>query len=583
MRNKKWIQPAVAVVLLTGLLAGCSGGNGGNDNAGNAASNGSANNGDTANNGGANSGEAGGDELEPITLTFYGSDSSPNWQKMQDAAGRAITAATGVTLDAEFAVGDSTQKIALIAASGEYPDLISPKGELSKLVDAGAMLDLTDLIEEHAPNIKKLFGDQMSRLRYSTDDPSIYVIPTYAEVGGGLLDAGGGFGLQHRVVKELGYPEIRTVEDFENAIRMYLEKHPVDENGNPNIGLTLDSDDWRTYITVTNPAFFTTGAPDDGEYHIDIDTLEVTYHFRRDVEKEYFRWLNHMNAEGLLDKESFVQKTDQYKAKIASGRVLGLIDQGWGYADGENALKTEGKMDYTYGHYPVTLREEFKETSFWPTGFSPGWGVGITTGAEDPVRAIQFLDFLASDEGQILDNWGVEGEQYVIEDGKRVVPQEVQEFAKNDPTGFQKESGIGFYHNMGGHYGDGVKDETDNYYTKNFPEQIVEGYTDAEKETLAAYDATVWKDLFPSEKEFPVRPWGAAWNITVPATSETNILAEKMKEITWKRVPEAILADPADFDRIWDAYMADLEKAGVERMEDGYEALVKERVELWSD
>ena len=33
-----------------------------------------------------------------------------------------------------------------------------------------------------------------------------------------------------------------------------------------------------------------------------------------------------MNAEGLLDPESFVQQEDQYKAKISSGRVLGMID-----------------------------------------------------------------------------------------------------------------------------------------------------------------------------------------------------------------------------------------------------------------
>ena len=48
------------------------------------------------------------------------------------------------------------------------------------MVDAGAMLDLTDLIDKYAPNIKKLYGDQMKRLRYSNSDKAIYVIPSYA-------------------------------------------------------------------------------------------------------------------------------------------------------------------------------------------------------------------------------------------------------------------------------------------------------------------------------------------------------------------------------------------------------------------
>ena len=70
-----------------------------------------------------------------------------------------------------------------------------------------------------------------------------------------------------------------------------------------------------------------TGGPDDGQWYIDPETYEAIYHIRRPEEKEYFRWLNHMNDIGLLDPESFVQKYDQYKAKIAQGRVLALTDQ----------------------------------------------------------------------------------------------------------------------------------------------------------------------------------------------------------------------------------------------------------------
>lgn len=106
---------------------------------------------------------------------------------------------------------------------------------------------------------------------------------------------------------------------------------------------------------------------------------------------------------------------------------------------------------------------------------------------------------------------------------------------------------------------------------------------EVEKEVLAAYGAKTWKDLFPKEEEFPVRPWGAAWNIPVPGDSEITVLDEKLKDITWKRIPEAILAKPEDFDKIWDAYMADLEKAGVGKAEDLRQELVKERVALWND
>lgn len=522
-----------------------------------------------------------GDDLKPITFTYFSEDSSTNWNNMKDEVGKVITEKTGVTLDAEFAVGDPVQKISLIAATGNYPDLIAAKADVGKLVDAGAVIDLTELIDKHAPNIKKMLGDKLVRTKYSLDDQAIYAIPTWSAVEEKKIKADGGFELQHRVVKEAGYPEIRTVKDFEKVIHDYITKHPTDENGNKNIGLSLNADDWHMY-QVTNLGFQTTGGPDDGEYYIDQETHQATYHFRRPEEKEFFRWLNHMNAIGLLDPESFVQKTDQFKAKVASGRVLGLADPEWDYGDGQNALKAAGKFDQTYGHYPVTMSKEYKDTSFWPAGFDGGYGISISSKCKDPVRAIKFLDFLASEEGQILNNWGIEGKHYTVENGKRTLIPEVQERANNDGAAFQKESGLGLYWNLMVHYGDGIKDSTGNYFTRNYPELLTANYSAAEKETLKAYNAEHWKDLFPKEEEFKPRAYGAAYTMSLPNDDPAVILGAKMKDITWKRIPEAVMSKPEDFDNIWDAYMAELEKAGVKEMEEAYTKHIKDRIELWS-
>ncbi|MCM3786308.1 ABC transporter substrate-binding protein [Neobacillus mesonae] len=531
----------------------------------------------------AGTGTEGSDSTEPITLTFFGADASPNWNKMQDAVGQKIIEETGVTINAEYDIssGGGDDKIALMAASGDYPDLIFPKGNLSKLVDAGAMIDLTDLIEEHAPNLKKLYEGQMDRLKYSLEDPAIYALPTNAGVGQIYFDAGGGFNLQHKVVKELGYPEIKTLDDFETALREYYAKHPTTEDGQPTIPLTLSADGWRIMITVTNPAFGATGAPDDGEYYINPETYEAMLHYKRPEEKEYFRWLNKMYNEGLLDKDSFIQKDDQYKAKIASGRVLGLIDQGWAYGDAENALKTAGKYDETYGHYPVSLDETFKRADFQDIGLD-AYGIGITTSNEDPVRTIKFLDWLASDEAQVLLNWGIEGEHYVLEDGVRKIPEDVQERKSNDNANFTKETGISLYTVFSAHYGDGVKDPSGNYYTTNFPEEIVKNYHEAEKETLAGYGVETWKDLFPSEDEFPVKEWGAAYNMPVPSNTDYNVTFQKTQDIIQKRIPEAIVSTPDKFDQIYDTMLTEVDKAGAVEMEQQYTEWVKARVELWT-
>lgn len=515
------------------------------------------------------------------TFTLYSFDSSPNWNDMQDDLGQEIIKKTGVKLDMGFILNDSEQRLALMTLSKEYPDFIMPKGDADVLVEAEALVDLTPLIDQYGPNLKKVYGDYMNRLRWSEEDPSIYILPNLFRVGQEQSDAGGTFALQHAVVKELNYPAIRTLKDYEEAIKNYIQLHPIID-GEPTVGLSLIADDWHFMISVTNPAFFATGAPDDGEFYIDPNTHEALLHYKRPEEKEYFRWLNHMNDIGLLDQESFVQKYDQYLAKIASGRVLGLIDQHYKYKNSEDELRAKGMIERTYGIYPVTVNEEIKDASFQDTGFVAGWGIGITTSCEDPVRAIQFLDWLASDEGQVMINWGIEDKHYVVEGGTRKIPNNVMNKKNQDPNAFMRETGIGLY-NISAQYGDGVKDPTGNYYTTNYPEQIMNSYSSIEKEILSAYGVTMWKDLFPGKEQFEQNPWGVAWNISVPSDSSANHIMQRVSTIVRERIPELILIDPNQYDLLWDQFIQELNDAGAEQLELEYTKLIQQRVRLWNE
>lgn len=517
----------------------------------------------------------------PISLTVFDSDTNSDWENMESPVGQKIKEDTGVMLKPEFDIEGGRTKIPLMVASGEYPDMILPKSEASTLVDAGALIDLAPLIEEHAPNIKKMLGDDMNRLKWSKDDPSIYILSNSA-VNEDRANPNFGALVQHAVVKELGYPELNTLEDLENAIREYKKLHP-EINGQPTIGLTLQSDDWRFQSATLNSGFMMTGGGDDGEYFVDPETLEATLHYRRPEEKEVFRWYNQMNAEGLLDPESFVQKNDQWLAKLSTGRALATIAPDWMVGEAQSALRDAGMEDRMYGMYPITLNEDMKHQAFRSNGFQVGWGIGITVDCEDPVRAIKFLDYLVKEETQIMLNWGIEGEHYEIVDGKRVIPEDVLERRNNDKN-FLKETGIGFnYTRYAPRYGDGALDSTGQTYTINTREQQIANMTDTEKEVLKNYGVELWKELYPSKDELPESSWGAAYNLQIPAGSKLEVNNKKMIDITFKRVPQAILADSADFDGIWNEYMKDLEKVGVEEAEKEFTKIVKDTVELWKN
>lgn len=518
----------------------------------------------------------------PMTIRLVSGDINTGWDKMESDVGKVIKEKTGITVKVESPVGGAdADMFELMVASDEYPDLVMPKGDVNKLVDAGALVDLRPLLEEYAPNIMKVYGEYIDRLVYSSTNDAIYTLPLDG-VGQTYFEAGGGFQIQHQVLESLGYPEIKTVEDYENAIKTYLEQSPTTDDGQSRLGLSLNGGEWQILISVSNPAFYATGAPDDGEYYVNQETYEVSMHYQRPEEREYFRWLNHMNDIGLLDPESFVQKYDQYKEKIASGRVLGIIDQNWDYSEAENALKAEGKFDETYARFPVTLDESYKEASFQGTGYLAGYGIGITVDAKDPVRIIKFLDYLASDEGQVLVNWGIEGLHYTVEaDGKRTIPTDIQDRKTNDGNNFKKQTGIGNYW-MSARYGDGVLDPSGNYYTTNFPDQIIAGYTEADKKTLAAYDASTYKDLWPSDDEFAERKYGAGWTISFDTASDANVIFQKSQDLIKKYIPQAILASPADFDKVYDQFLTELDKINVSKMNEEYSKLIKERVEMWT-
>ena len=105
--------------------------------------------------------------------------------------------------------------------------------------------------------------------------------------------------------------------------------------------------------------------------------------------------------------------------KIADGRVLGLLDKDWDYANAEVSLRSEGQDERTYAGLPVTIDESVKCPSLKQRSLAVGWGIGITKSCKDPVRAVKFLDWICSDEGQILLNWGIEGVNYYYdENGK---------------------------------------------------------------------------------------------------------------------------------------------------------------------
>lgn len=552
--KRKVVSLMLVSAMVAGMLAGC-GSDSGSSKGGSSTETGSA---AEASSSGETADDA--DDKSPITFEYFNADGkNGNWD---NPVAKAITEATGVTLDVSYPVasqGDAKEDIALMIANDEYPDMIYAKGSATDLYQAGALIDMTDLIEKYGPNIKKMYGAEMEKLKWSQDDPGIYQL-SYAGVNQKTLTTGGSCQIQWAALKENDYKYPKTLDEYEKMIKSYLAAHPKTEDGLDMIGITMSASDWHWMITLGNPAgLIADASPDNGQWIID-DEYNVHYKHVTDEEKEYFKWLCRMYNEGILDPNFATQTDDDYIAKVASGRVVAITDAEWHYSQCEATLVADGKVDQTYVGLPVTLREDQVEKALLYQGTTVGWGIGITKSCEDPVRAIKFLDYLCSDEGQILYHWGIEGENYFLDDnGQPYRTDEEVAKAQSDPD-YSKNTGIDNYTGFP-IYGTGSYSEDGFPYTPTTKESVIANYNEAEKAGCEAMGFEMLTDMFAQPEEFDLLPYSALW-----AYQQPQELAEKqtiLDEIAWPGLVKCVTGTEDEFDGNWESMVQELTDNGL--------------------
>ena len=513
-----------------------------------------------------------GSTLEPITFTFYNADGAEDpWT---DPVALAITEATGVTLDTLYPSDVEEKTVELMIATGELPDLIFAKGDSDILIEQGALIDLSDLIDEYGPHIKALYGDEYEKLQSSRENPAIYQL-CCGRVQDEALTSSGTAQLQWAVLAFNDYRIPYTLDEYGDMIREYKARH-LNIDGQTTIGITLSVTDWHWYTTLANPSgYIANGAIDNGQWIVS-DDYEVQYKHMVGGQKEYYRWLNRMYDEKVLDQEFAIQTHEDYLEKIASGRVLGLLDADWDYTTAENTLKAAGRYERTYAGLPVTIDSSVKCASLAPQGLNT-WGIGITTACKDPVRAIQFLDWLCTEEAQILVNWGIEGVNYYYdEDGVRCrTAEEIERAEKN--VSYQNETGVGLHSYPFPSYGNTVLDSTGNYFCILNPESVADSYNEQEQAALEAWDVERLTDIFPQADEFEKKEYTPLWSRILPADLDRQL--SRLDEIAREGLIDCVVCTPDKFDSKWDQLQQNLIAAGAYQAQEQMTELLRAEIE----
>ena len=489
--------------------------------------------------------------------------------------GDIIRAETGVKLNREALVGDLETKVGLMIASGDYPDMVVAAHFTSLLKDAGALLPLNDLIEEHAPNLKRLYANHWEMLQQ--EDGNVYWLPIQAIPYGADTSRypSLGFFMNKRVLKEFGWPEVKTLDQYFQLIEDYMAKYPT-INGESTIGYLTLFDDWRSFATTNVPQHLM-GYPNEGEF---VPVMEQgryvvkEYHTSRTA-KAYYEKLNEMYNKGVVDRETFIMNYDQYIEKLSSGRVLGTFNQFWQLQDGQNYLLRDDPESMLVP-LPIVIDTLVEERQRDIPYVQPTQGMGITIACDDPVGAIKYLDYLIKEDTQRLIQWGIEGEHYEVDENGLYYRTPEQLALFRDPDWVQNVFGRQYFHNAFPSLR-GLDENGNMFFPDTQPHLIYSDSTDSEKEVMDAYGVQSFSGLFNEpifKKYFPL------WTITMPAGSAAHIEETRMKDVLNRYVPELVMSKPEEFEGVWANYVKDIRPLMVEQMK-LYQKEIDWRMENW--
>jgi len=362
--------------------------------------------------------EAPGEDLPeiPSEITmFVGTPLAATTPPWETPIGQKIAELTGVKLNVEYLVGtDIMTKANLMVASGIYPDIVAAGETAGIFITANAFVQLDDMIEKYGENIKRIYRPNELRISALQND-GIYVISTNRP-GIDNLYPGAAYYLNYDVLKDAGFPVVKNISQYGQLIKDYLADNPKFGDAD-TIGFMVPTDGYRVSALQYGAARFLGGYPNDGVTAVDQETLEAKIVMNMPVFKDYLEFMNDMWNSGAMDREVFMQKDDQFLAKIASGRVLGIYDQRWAVSNAFAAMERNGHYDRTLVAFPVVADGIEREYYRGPYAFAVQ-GVSITTAAKNPEGVFRFLDRMCAEDIQKLHAWGIEGVDYTIENGK---------------------------------------------------------------------------------------------------------------------------------------------------------------------
>lgn len=485
------------------------------------------------------------EDTSPITFSWF---VGVNWWNTAWNTDNAayITEKTGVSIEYMTPM-EPNQELTLMMATNNLPDIISLgfwEPTFDALWQGGHVYALNELAEQYDPYFFQVAGDATLGW-YQQEDGNTYCIPNEAYSEDQMADVGATNANQTFLVRKdlyeaMGKPDMRTPDGFLGALRMLKEQYS----------------DWKgQYIIPMNIQ----SAAGYGLQEFIQSMLAIPYVdangqlVDRSMDPTYIKWLKVLReayAEGLITEDAIIEDLS-FEEKVNNGQYFCMMREYTG-ATNANTILYNNDPDSVYIAVDGPANDTLDKPNAFPGSMSGWMPVFISKNCANPERAIQFLTYLASEEGQMDVFLGKEGATWDYVDGKPAFKDEVLTMMNTDVDAFNRLGIMDVYWQM--------RNPVLVYPWRPQQPEYIQQMIDWSN-AHCDYSAGIFKNLDPSGS-------------SDAAVAATKIAAD------WELTLAALLTAPseADFDTEWNAFLTRRDALGYELVKASRQALYEERL-----
>ena len=341
------------------------------------------------------------DKDTPVTLSVYYPTPGSPWEKWgEDPTSKRITEMTGISFTAIAPVTADDQKLSLLIASNELPDLIIGHYSLAAwgdMINNQQLADMEALADQYAPKVKELISE--TAWEYARrEDGHVYNMTSWVrrpEEQQWVVDNNVLIGTNQTVIQirqdyyeEIGSPEITNAEEFMAACEQMYQNHPDH--------IAFYGGD-SAFLSGPGPMTTHFGI---SSYYEDADG-NVYPNYRDPKYLDMYKWMYQMASKGLLTKESFVDDSS-----VSTGKTKQGLPITYTWTVGETGKIPADNPDTSY--YPLKPWDTYQQVRT-NAGYM---AFGVSANSSNQERVMDWIEFLNTEEGAEVTCWGIEGDAY---------------------------------------------------------------------------------------------------------------------------------------------------------------------------